>query len=228
MVKQAIVILNLLILLCANLFAQDFSITAIVQKNGLSWEEAAAALLLAKVLDVDMTMVISTRKETAMPVFFLAPAVVIAKVGKKDLKEIVKMRSKGHGWGVIAHRLGIHPGTFNQQRVALSKLSDDELIGEVWLSVLRQSFSVPASQIVKLRQKGLGWGDIIAVLQVSAASKLPTEKVIAHWQEMDKDWSKVRSHFGVSPDWLPPIKATSGEGVGKGRGKGVGKGKGGR
>ncbi|MFN3420670.1 MAG: hypothetical protein ACK40X_02960 [Armatimonadota bacterium] len=226
MMKRTVIVFNLLSLLCANLFAQDFNITAIVRKSGLSWEEAAAALLLAKVLDVDMTMVISTRKETATPVFVLAPAVVIAKVGKKDLREIVKMRSKGHGWGVIAHRLGVHPGAFNQQRVALSKLSDDELIAAVWLTVLSQSFNIPTSQVVKLRQRGLDWGDIVATLQVSTASQSPPEKVIALWQEMGKDWSKVRSHFGVSPDWLPVIKAKGSEALEKGRGKGVGRGKG--
>lgn len=226
MLRRTIVVFNLLVLSCANLLAQDFNITAIVQKSGLSWEEAAAALLLAKVIDVDMTMVISTRKEAATPVFILAPAVVIAKVGKKDLKEIVKMRSKGHGWGVIAHRLGVHPGAFNQQRVALSKLSDDELIAVVWLSVVSQSFGIPTSQVVKLRQRGLDWGDVIAALQVSTASQSPPEKVVALWQEMGKDWSKVRTQLGVSPDWLPDIKAKGSEAPGKGRGKGVGKGKG--
>lgn len=223
--KRMHIVFSLLAVLCAQSFAQDFNITAIVQKSGLSWEEAAAALLLAKVFDLDMTMVISTRKETATPIFVLAPAVVIAKVSKKDLREIVKMKGKGYGWGVIAHRLGVHPGAFNQQRVALSKLSDEELTASVWIQILTQSFSVPSSQIVKLRQKGLDWGDIIATLQVSTASQLPPEKVIAVWQEMGKDWSKVRSHFGVSPDWLPLVKSKESEVPAKGQGKGVGKGK---
>ncbi len=223
--RQVNIVFGLLVVLLARTFAQDFNITAIVQKSGLSWEEAAAAILLARVLGVDMTMIISTRKETTTPVFVLAPAVVIAKVGKKDLREIVKMRSKGHGWGVIAHRLGVHPGAFNQQRVALSKLSDDDLIAAVWVQVLTQSFGTPTSQILMLRQKGLNWGDVIAALQISAASQSPPEKVIAHWQEMGKDWAKVRSHFGVSPDWLPPVKVQGGEVTGTGKGRGAGKGK---
>lgn len=224
MMKRISAVFSLLTILCAQSFAQDFSITAVVQKSGLSWEEAAAALLLAKVLDVDMTMVISTRKETAMPVFVIAPAVVIAKVGKKDLREIVKMKGKGHGWGLIAQRLGVHPGAFNKQRVALSKLSDDELIASVWTSVLTQAFNVPTSQIVKLQQRGLGWGDIIAALQVSSASKVPPEKVLVVWQEVGKDWNEVRNRFGVSPDWIPPIKAQEQpSSTPKGRGKGHGK-----
>jgi len=225
--KRAIWAFGLLAVLSVNSFAQEFSITAVVRKSGLSWEEVAAALLLAKVLGVDMTMIVSTRKETSTPVFILAPAVVIAKVSKKDLREIVKMRGKGHGWGVIAHRLGVHPGAFNQQRVTLSKLSDEDLVTSVWLSVLSQAFGIPTAQIAKFRQEGLEWGDVIALLQVSSASKTEPEKVLIRWREMERDWSRVRAQFGVSPDWLPQIekqernreKERSLKGHGKGRGK---------
>ena len=225
--KRTIWAFGLLAVLSVNSFGQEFSITAVVRKSGLSWEEAAAALLLAKVLGVDMTMVISTRKEASTPIFILAPAVVIAKVSKRDLREIVKVWGKGHGWGVIAHRLGVHPGAFNQQRFVLSKLSDEDLVTSVWLTVLNQAFGVPTAQIVKFRREGLEWGDVIALLQVSSASKNEPEKVLTRWREMEKDWSRVRAHFGVSPDWLPQIekqernreRERSPKGHGKGRGK---------
>jgi len=225
--KRAIWAFGLAVVLSANAFAQEFSITTVVRKSGLSWEEAAAALLLAKVLGIDMTMIVTTRKETSTPIFVLAPAVVIAKVSKKDLREIVKMRGKVHGWGVIAHRLGVHPGAFNQQRVVLSKLSDEDLVVSVWLSVLSQAFSVPATQLAKFRREGLEWGDVIALLQVSAASKTEPEKVLARWREMERDWVRVRAHFGVSPDWLPQIEKQERnreqERSPKGHGKGLGK-----
>ncbi|MFA0757744.1 MAG: hypothetical protein KEFWMYNX_000122 [Candidatus Fervidibacter sp.] len=213
-------------------FSQEFSITAIAQKSGLSWEEAAAALLLAKTFGVDMTMVISTRKEAATPVFALAPAVVIAKVSKKDLREILKAHSKGHGWGVIAHQLGVHPSAFNKQRVALNKLSDDDLEASVWLSVLSQVFGTPSEQIVVLRRQGLNWGDVIAALQVASATRQSPDKVLVIWQQSGKDWTKVRAKLGVSPDWLPSpqksdedAKEAKGKGHEKGQGKGQGKGK---
>ena len=207
-------------------WAQELSITAIAHKSGLSWEEAAAAVLLARVLGVDITMVISTRKETAMPVFVLAPAFVIGKVSKKDLREILKAHSKGHGWGAIAHQLGIHPGAFNQQRVALGKLSDEELEASVWLGVLSQVFRVPSEQVITLRQQGLPWGDVIAALQVASATQQAPEKVVALWRQSDKDWAKVRAKLSVSPDWLPVLQKSDGvEGEAKGHGKGKGKGR---
>ncbi|MCS7264120.1 MAG: hypothetical protein NZ805_04735 [Armatimonadetes bacterium] len=221
--KRNLTIITLVAILLNHALSQEWNITAMVQKSGLSWEEAAAALLLAKVFDVDMTIIMSTRKEIGMPVFVIAPAVVIAKVGKKDIRKIVKMKSKGEGWGVIAQRLGIQPGAFNKQRVALNKLSDEDLIAAVWIQVLVESFGVPPSQIVMLKRKGLDWGDVIANLQVSNASQLPPEKVLAIWQEMGKDWSKVRSQLGVSPDWLPTIKAQESTFAPKVHSKGIGK-----
>lgn len=208
-------------------WAQELSITAIAHKSGLSWEEAAAAVLLARALGVDITMVISTRKETAMPVFVLAPAFVIGKVSKKDLREILKAHSKGHGWGVIAHQLGIHPGAFNQQRATLSKLSDEELEASVWLGVLSQVFRVPSEQVITLRQQGLPWGDVIAALQVASATQQLPDKVVVAWRESGKDWSKVRARWNVSPDWLPTPKPHADDlshPKGKGRGHGHDKG----
>ncbi len=195
---------RLLLLLAALSWAwgNDFSITAVVRKSGLSWEEAAAALLLARALDLDATFIISTRKEAEKPVFALAPAFVIAKVGKKDIRQILKEHSKGHGWGVLAHRLGVHPGAFNQSRIALSKLKDDDLIACVWLMVLSQTFRIPQERVVELRKQGLTWGDIVTALQIASGANAPFERVLTHWRK-EKDWAKVREQFGVSPDWLP-------------------------
>lgn len=38
-----------------------------------------------------------------------------------SVDNILKHKSKGIGWGEVAHRLGIHPGEFNKARVALKK-----------------------------------------------------------------------------------------------------------
>ena len=123
--------------------------------------------------------------------------------------------------------MGVHPGVFNQQRVVLSKLSDEDLVASVWLNVLSQAFSVPTAQIAKFKREGLEWGDVIALLQVSVASKTEPEKVLIRWREMERDWSRVRAHFGVSPDWLPQIEKQERnreqEGSPKGHGKGRGK-----
>ncbi len=208
-------------------WGQDVSITAVVQKSGLQWEEAIAALLLARVLDLDATFIIQTRKETATPVFVLGPAFVIAKASKRDIKEILSARGKGHGWGLIAHRLGVHPGVFNRSRIALDKLSDDDLIASVWLSVLTRTFPFSQDTLVRLQQQGLSWGDMVTVLQIAAGANTSPEQVLAHWRK-ERDWAKVREHFGVSPFWLPSPAKTSdlnppnekGKGPrGRGRGK---------
>lgn len=188
------------------LSAQEFSVTAVVQKSGLSWEEAVAAILLAKTLDLDLTMIISTRRQSTTPVFILAPAFIIAKVSKKDVKDILKERSRGHGWGAIAHRLGVHPGVFNKARVNMSRLGDTEIEASVWLTVLSQAFGCPQSQIVALQQKGLDWGELIAVLQIASGARKSPDDVIKVWRET-KDWTKVRAHFAVPLDWLPDVKA---------------------
>jgi hypothetical protein len=135
----------------------------------------------------------------------MAPAIVIVSASKRDLREILALRRKGRGWGVIAHQLGVHPGAFNKRRVALTKLSDAQIEAAVWQQVLAQIFAVPPPQIIVLRQKGLSWGDVLAALQVAAAARMTPEAVLVVWRNAGKDWAKVRAHYGVSPDWLPPV-----------------------
>lgn len=39
----------------------------------------------------------------------------------QPVEEILKNKNRGIGWGVVAQRLGIHPGEFNKARIALKK-----------------------------------------------------------------------------------------------------------
>jgi len=43
------------------------------------------------------------------------------KLTGKSVGDLVKEKNQGLGWGVIAQRLGIHPGEFNKARIALKK-----------------------------------------------------------------------------------------------------------
>ncbi|MCS7224814.1 MAG: hypothetical protein NZ959_09705 [Armatimonadetes bacterium] len=211
--------------------SQDWSITAIARKSGLNWQEAAATVLLSELLDINATLILSTRRETKEPVFGLAPAFYIAKVSGQPVAVVWKGKGKGQGWGMVAHRLRVHPGVFNKSRVWLQKASDEEFNWVLWMMILSKVFKARAEQMSAWQKVGLSVGDMISLFQIAQGSQTPPDQVLSLWTK-EKDWDKVRKKFGVSPDWLPPIKKIGREkpeeveSVREGNGKEKGKGRG--
>ncbi len=210
---------------------QQWSVTAIARKEGLTWQEAVGVILLAEVLDVDVTLILTTRREAKQPVFAIAPAIVIGSVTGRSPSSILAEKSKGQGWGVIAHRLGLHPGMFNKHRVWLEKASDDEFGLAVWGLVLTKAFGIGQDQITSWQKMALSVPDMMALAQAAQGSKTPPDKVLDLWKK-EKDWDKVRAKLGVSADWLPPVRKgdkAAGRpdhpGVGKEKGRGRGHGR---
>lgn len=198
---------------------EGVSLTAVVQKHNISWEEALGGVLLARALDLDVTVVFSTCKATGSSIFPLAPAFVLSKESRKNVQEILKRHRGKAGWGSIAHQLGVHPGAFNKTRVWLSKASDDEVVEALWILVLGRYFDFSSRQLRNWRRQGLTWGDVVAALHIASGAGISPKKVIAAWRE-NKNWDRVRSQFRVSPNWLPGEKARKPPSQGQRQGQG--------
>ena len=92
----------------------DVSVTVIAQTHHLSVAEAAAAVVIADALGLDATFVISTGRRCNAPLVVLGPAYVISYYTRVPVVTVWGHHKRGEGWGQIAHRLGMHPGTFNK------------------------------------------------------------------------------------------------------------------
>lgn len=187
------------------------------------WVERLGVALLSKQLGIDPELVLGTCRTNRVTVYEYAPVFVLYKSSKRNPNEIMRLRRSGLGWGEIAKRLGMHPGTFNQMRVRGDFETD-----RYWSSVVRDRCALSDREIFRLRSNGLDWPELSAIAYVAREAGVKPDKVLSRW-ELDKDWGKVRGHFKVGSEFGKSKSASSSNSPRRaGKAKGKSKGKGGK
>lgn len=200
--------------LCVSGLAQ--SVEQIMQRHGLSWEEALAARLLADEVQAPIPALIEARKSTGLDIFRLAPAAVIQP---RTPQNPAALHAKGHGWGVIAHRLGIHPGTFNKMRKGLKDVPDRDLEDDIWRRILIRRYGISESELNRIR-KSRNWNDIVPAVHISKTKRIKIDSLVTRRME---SWDRYRRTNRVPLD--PPVisgkdkQQPTTPGLGKGLGK---------
>lgn len=204
---------------------------------------ARAQSLLEKILTtvvadrfgIDTSEILAIRKESSPSWDDLGGIVSGSYHMNAQAREVARLRKQGLGWGQIAHKMGIHPGTFNKMRNAGAFDG-----AKSWNGALSQRFGTKESDIEVVRRSGAKLQDVLASVVIGKiAGKSPQSVYDAY--KTTKDWSRVETKFGADlDDWkkvaVAPKKPSStgdeapaapGKSGGKGNGKGKGKGKGG-
>ncbi len=101
-------------------------------------------------------------------------------------------RSQGIGWGEVAHRLNIHPGTFNKDRVWLTKHlgkeMDDEFRLIVFASVIQKWFRVPSTQVIAVFKTGEPHMDVFIAVYLGARTKKPWPELLRGKPKRPDGW----------------------------------------
>lgn len=210
---------------CSSARASDVSLSAIVQAHNLSVPEAAAAVLIADALGLDATIVIQTGKRSGAPLIEMGPAFVLGRECRCSADKVWKLRRSGLGWGQVAHKLGMHPGTFNKMRV---KGDFDQW---AWNDMMRRSYRLQPADLVVFQRNGMRRGDVIAAVVVSKGDKRRFDEAVGSWKS-DKSWKsamkgKSDEVHGQGNSKSPGKGKGHGNGGSQGQGKGHGKGHGG-
>lgn len=98
--------------------AKQLSVAALVRKDNVSLADAAAAIAISQALGLDAQVVITTGRQYRTPIYALGPVYYFCSEAHLPFDRVWELRKRGHGWGVIAKELGIHPGDFNKMRVS--------------------------------------------------------------------------------------------------------------
>lgn len=187
------------------------------------WVERLGVALLSKQLGIDPELVLGTCRTSRVTVYEYAPVFVLHRSTKRNPTEIMRLRRSGLGWGEIAKRIGMHPGTFNQMRVRGDFETD-----RFWSSIVRDRCALSDREIARMRSDGVDWPELSAIAFVAREAGVKPDKVRSRW-ESDKDWSKVRGHFKVGNDFGKSKSAASSKVAPQaGRSKGKSKGKSGK
>lgn len=209
-----------------SLFSTPFAqISVIASKSGLSLEEAAGAYLLAKALNIDATFIISTGRNYGVPIYTLGPAFVICRDSHRRIDEVMSLRKRGMGWGVIAHRLGVPPQSFHNPHYKMEKMPDSVFMDASWRPIL-VSRGCSQTEIVSLQRRGYSYQQIVAGTAFASELKRSPREVFTKY-EKSKSWKKAHSELSSRSSKVASTNNNSTKGKGNGGNKGKGKGHGG-
>lgn len=198
--------------------------------------EAAVIAILADHFGWDLNLVIKVRREGDLgPEDLVALFVLLNLAGSRDVDLVVGLRGEGHGWGVIAHRLGIQPSVFNQLRrrvlgalaaLRRGKWESDKDFGEgLFIIVLSDYFGVEAPTIYQRFEKGNSLADLVLALAFGKKIGVEWVKVMDERKKEGKSWLEEAEALGVDLGDLdaveravkaPPKENHSSKGKGKG------------
>lgn len=155
----------------------------------------------------------------------------LARVGGLDHDRVAGLRSQGHGWGRIAQKLGIHPGTFNKMRKGLNpgkaSKKDFEEAALGWFGATYHG--VPPKDIEQWRRRGHSLPEVFIALNLAARSGKGVGYFLGQ-RRQGRNWHAIAAANGLSDSDLkqavPPKGGKEFRGKKEGPGKPGGKGKG--
>jgi hypothetical protein len=191
--------------------------------------EQAAARLLGDKFGIPVQQIFDLSRRSQQDVFELAPTYSFARQSRHPADEVWRLREQGLGWGEIAHRLGIHPGTFNKMRKAGAFDRD-----AIWSSIYRDRYGMSSADIAAIRKRGGSHRDLLPAAMIARSTRISPISVYDRYRK-NGDWDRTAVTYRVDlknsgKSWSPKVKSSTSKGhssnSGQAKGHDVGHGKG--
>lgn len=156
--------------------------TAVIRDYHLSAMEAAAVVVVADALGVNADFVIRTGRSTHQPPSVYGPALIYAHECHRSFEDVWRDRDRDdeRGWGNVAHRIGMNPGTFNKYRK--QGYSVDEII---WMDAMHDRYKVSYDRYDGWRRDGYSNR---MILENAGRYNGNYKKMDSHWKgERERD-----------------------------------------
>ncbi|MCW5942814.1 MAG: hypothetical protein KIS66_11310 [Fimbriimonadaceae bacterium] len=158
--------------------------------------EQIAIQLLASKFGVNTADITRVQSLTGLSTTEVAPIFSASKLGNTQVDTIVRLRKEGLGWGEVAHRIGMDPGTFNKLRSVGAFDS-----GPIWNNTLANRFAVPRADVWATQRRGASLQDQIAAILIARSSGRTPLVVYEEYRKV-KDWEPIRTKSKVVySDW---------------------------
>ena len=155
-----------------------------------------ATVVLADKFGIDTRAVNVFQQQTGQPVFELAPYYEGAHYFNRDPSTVWKLRQSGMGWGQIANKVGMHPGTFNKLRNQGAFDRD-----QFWTKTCRDRFDTPTDRISTMRRNGGTFEDVLGAIIIGKLSNQDPRAIYDQYKTQ-QSWTTVASQRNVSfTDW---------------------------
>lgn len=154
--------------------------------------EKIAVAVLADKFGIDTRQVIILQEQTHLPVYELAPIYEGAHYFKCSPSTVWQLRRQGLGWGQIAHKVGMHPGTFNKLRNQGAFDRD-----RFWATSYRERFAVPTERVVVIQKAGGTLEDVLASILIGKLTNKEPSQVYDQFRTQRTTWTTIATNSNV-------------------------------
>lgn len=153
--------------------------------------EKIATQLLADRFAINTKDILGLQRESRADVWDLGPIYSMSRYGDSNPSDVQRLRASGMGWGEIAHKIGMQPGTFNKLR---KKGYFDR--DPFWDDICRRRYGVRQDEITSIRRRGARTEDVLGCIIVAKASHKSPSTVYGQYQQ-DKDWNRTAKRYNT-------------------------------
>ncbi|HJP83146.1 MAG TPA: hypothetical protein VJ835_06525 [Fimbriimonadaceae bacterium] len=163
--------------------------------------ELIAAQLLGDRLGIDWEDIWQIARSPQEDVWDMAPEYVMSEYGDEPYPTVHHLRESGLGWGEIAHRIGMHPGTFNKLRHQ-GYFDRDEF----WDDVCSRRYGVPESELDAIRRRGARNPDVLSTVIICRSSGRKPSEVFDNYRK-SHSWNTTAKTYKTSfSNWRKAAK----------------------
>jgi hypothetical protein len=176
-------------------------IAPLVTRNGLTWEDAAATVILAQTTNQTPDAVIALRSSDLATTSFmdLAPAILMAWSGNRPLADVYSLYTGGTPWVDLAAQTTLAPTFWNSSLVPTNSWTNQDFTTNMWQSLLFNSLFVPTSEISWFGTENIPLEQQLVAAVIGREFNLPVREVLAAYNAAGGNWTTVENNFIASP-----------------------------
>jgi hypothetical protein len=167
--------------------------------DDVSLGEALLVGAIGSFFGLDTKVVVTYRERQRQSFSQIVLMMYLARLAGCDYHQVAGLRGRGHGWGRMAHGLGIHPGAFNKMRKGFNPASAGDKAFEecalVWF--LASYHGASQNDVRRWQGRGHSAPDIFIALDFSSKCGKRPDDLLAHRSKAGS-WHSVGTAVGLS------------------------------
>ena len=173
----------------------------LVTQNNLTWEDAAATVILAQATQQTPDQVITLRTTDLASTSFmdLAPAVLMSWSGSRPLADVYSLYTGGTPWVDLATQTTLAPTYWNTSLVPTSSWTNTDFTSNMWQSLLFNNLFVPTSEISWFGTQNIPLEQQLVASVIGREFNLPVRDVLAAYNAANGNWATVENNFLATP-----------------------------
>lgn len=189
------------------------TISTFATTNNMTWEDAAAALALARAYNMQPDMIITQRGTVTSPYFDLAPAYMIASQSGKPFTEIWQMYNNGTTWMDIAHQLNVSPTYYNPSSTDMTSWTNTDFQNGVWTYILQNSYKMTPEDFTYFNEQHVPMNQVVVADVYGMEANRPVRDIYTDYTKYN-DWPKMYQSYSstTTTSMMPANKGNQGNG----------------